>query len=309
MHCTITRVVYNQHVGLPTIRKIDLKKFLPHRELESHKGQNGRVLVIGGSKQYFGAPILAGLGALYSGSDLVYLLVPSINFDVSRNYYPDFIVRQYQGEYINKNTLIELRELLPKIDTVLIGPGITESPEIIECISIMLHEIETYQEQTPTIVLDAEAIGALAHIAHTLPLRNSLAKRIIITPNKHEFDLLIEEELPASAYEQAFLAQQYANNWGISMLVKSATDIIVCPGQQSILNDTGNPGMTVGGTGDVLAGVVASFMAQKCKPFDAACAAAYCLGVAGDLLEKSKGFNYSATDVALELPYVIKSFS
>ncbi len=303
----------------PVIRKADVKHMLPHRELVSHKGENGRVLVIGGSVDYFGAPILAALGALYSGCDLVRILVPKVNFDVTRSYYPDFIVHSYEGDYLNDSALTWVKELLPKIDTILIGPGISESPEIIETIKKIIVEAAEHGDKKITIVLDAEAIAGLASMVRAQGekagaldpepslLSNDVGARIVITPNLHEFRQMIVEDIPDETHARAELVQQYADNWGVTVLLKGVTDTVSTPRHQAILNETGNAGMTVGGSGDVLAGVVASLMAQHISNFSAAQVATYVLGTCGELLESSKDFSYTATDLALELPYVIKA--
>lgn len=276
------------------------------RKGESHKGENGRVLIIGGSRDYFGAPILSALGAMNSGSDLVYLLVPEVNFQVTRSYYPDLIVRSYEGEYLNTNAVEMVRELGAKVDCILIGPGVSESPEINQSISKIIEMVLTEFPRVK-LVLDAEAIAAISHIAHTLPLPANVGERIIITPNAHELKEMIPEEIPASIEGRVVLAQQYAQNWGVTVLLKGMVDIIAAKNGEYMLNETGNAGMTVGGTGDVLAGVTASFIAQHCGLVEAAEAAAFCVGASGDSLEKTKGFAYTATDVALELPYILRS--
>lgn len=83
------------------LRSGDIRKLYPRRASDSHKGMNGRLMIVGGSIDYYGAPLLSALGALYSGVDLVYLFVPECNFDVARSMYPDFIVRTFPGEYLD----------------------------------------------------------------------------------------------------------------------------------------------------------------------------------------------------------------
>lgn len=305
----------------PIVRKADVKHLLPHRDLVSHKGENGRVLVIGGSIDYFGAPILSALGALNSGCDIVRMLVPKVNFDVTRSYYPDFIVHCYEGNYLNDTALPWVQELLPKIDTILIGPGITESPEIIETIKKIIIHVAEHEHKNISLVLDAEAIAGLTAMINVKTddqqtakqqktlLPHDVGARITITPNLNEFRQMIVEPIPEATAARAELVQQYAENWGVTVLLKGVTDIIATPRNKTILNETGNAGMTVGGSGDVLAGVVASLMSQHANNFAAAQAASYILGTCGELLESSKAFSYTATDLALELPFVIKGLT
>ncbi|MBI5412820.1 NAD(P)H-hydrate dehydratase [Candidatus Peregrinibacteria bacterium] len=305
------------------IKKSDVVKNFPRRDPDSHKGQNGRVLVIGGSIHYFGAPILAGLGAFGCGADLVYLLVPECNFEVSRSYYPDFIVRKYAGNFINSRTMDVLPELLQKdaprqagrsnavaesrlglkIDCILIGPGVSEELESLRVITRIIEKAEC------PVVLDAEAIPAIAQFG--LPVPDADGKlpqpRFTITPNRAEMDEITEGALPEDPEEELRVVEDFAKKWNVNILLKKPRALIVSPDLPTRLNETGNAGMTVGGSGDVLAGVVASLIAQKLRPYEACQCAAYFLGAAGDNLYRQKGYAFTATDLALELPYTIHS--
>lgn len=286
-----------------TIKKSEVFKNFPRRDPDSHKGQNGRVLVIGGSIHYFGAPILAGLGAFGCGADLVYLLVPECNFEVSRSYYPDFIVRKYTGNFINSRTMDVLPELLQKVDCILIGPGVSEELESLRVITRIIEKA-----QCP-VVLDAEAIPAIAQFGLPVPdVDGKLPQpRFTITPNRTEMDEITEGALPDDPEEELRVIEDFAKKWNVNILLKKSRALIVSPDLPTRLNETGNAGMTVGGSGDVLAGVVASLIAQKLRPYEACQCAAYLLGAAGDNLYKQKGYAFTATDLALELPYTIHS--
>lgn len=283
------------------IKKSEVVKLFPRRDPNSHKGQNGRVLIIGGSLDYFGAPILAGLGAYGSGADLVYLLVPECNFDVTRSFYPDFIVRKYPGNYVNSRTLDAANELLAKVDCVLIGPGVSEDPESLRAITRIIQKTECQ------VVLDAEAISAIAQLGLPTESNESAAPRFTITPNRAEMDEITEGMLPHDSEEETNVVEDFAKKWNVTILLKKPQDIIVAPGQSTRLNQTGNAGMTVGGSGDVLSGFTASLIAQRLAPYEACICAAYLLGQAGENLFRQKGFNFIATDLALELPYTIHS--
>lgn len=268
---------------------------LPSRDPDSHKGENGRVLIIGGSIDYFGAPILAGLGSLYSGADLTSLLVPECNFDVSRSFYPDFIVRKYNGNVLNFRSFEPATELLGNVDAVLMGPGLSKDAEAIRSCEKFLQRIEL------PVVVDADALLSI-------PSAESKSHRpLIITPHLGEFNNLIEEEITKATPEEEIekLLQKYAKQWNAIILLKGVMDRIAAPNEEIYLNVTGNAGMTVGGTGDVLAGLVTSLIAQGLAPFTAACAAAFINGLAGESLFKQKGYAFSATDLALELPYTL----
>ncbi|MBI4995116.1 NAD(P)H-hydrate dehydratase [Candidatus Peregrinibacteria bacterium] len=275
------------------IKKSETAKLFPRRNPKSHKGDNGRVLIIGGSIDYFGAPILAGLGALNSGTDLVYLLVPECNFEVTRSFYPDFIVRKYPGNFINSRILDHIDEFLGKADAVLIGPGVSEESEIISTVARIVKKAKC------PVVLDAEAIPAIAQLG--------LMSGITITPHRGEMDEITEGALPEDFDSLVKTVEDFSKKWGVTILLKGHRDIIAAPDKPARVNETGNAGMTVGGSGDVLAGFTASLIAQHMQSYEACQCAAFLLGLTGDNLYKHKGYNFIATDLALELPYTIHS--
>lgn len=282
---------------IKAIKNSTVEKLLPRRNPDSHKGQNGRVLIVGGSLEYSGAPILAGLGALYSGADLVYLYVPECNFDSTRSMYPDFIVRKFPGECLMERHTEKIIELGKKCDSVLLGPGLGKNEASVEAVQTILKELHI-----PT-VLDAEAMLALKKFEQ-FPLQ----QRMVITPHQNEFQNLIDREVKVSENDpkSLVLLRSIAMDLHISVVVKGRIDYVASEEGQVETNNTGNAGMTVGGTGDVLAGVIASFMAQGLEGFDAARVGVYVTGKAGDLLAKQKGHCYSASDVAMTLPYAIR---
>ena len=283
---------------LKELKTSTMKKLLPQRKEDSHKGQNGRVLIVGGSVDYYGAPVLAGLGALYSGSDLVYLYVPECNFDAARSLYPDFVVRKFSGDYLGMEAVEEIVEFGKKrADSLLIGPGMTEQGvDAAQKIVEKLH--------LPT-VLDADAIDILKKI-EKFPLQ----QKLVVTPHMNEFRNLVDRDVVVKADDSKsiILLRSIAMDLHINVLLKGATDFVASEEGYVELNKTGNAGMTVGGTGDVLAGVVASFLARGLEGYDAARLAAYYVGRAGDLLKKEKGYQFSASDLALKLPYAIWDF-
>lgn len=282
------------------IKKSEVIKMFPRRDPFSHKGQNGRLLIIGGSIDYFGAPVLAGLGALNSGCDLVYLLVPECNFEVSRSFYPDLIVRKYVGNYVNTRTIDAATGLLPKVDCLLIGPGVSEDPESARVIARII------QKSNCPVVLDAEAIPAIAHLGLLSPeLKPVNLPSITITPNRAEMDEITQGILPEDPVEEERITEDFAKKWGVTILLKKPHAIIASPDYETRENHTGNAGMTVGGSGDVLSGFVSSLIARRTIPYDACICASFLLGTTGDALYKQKGYNFTATDLTLELPYTI----
>jgi NAD(P)H-hydrate epimerase len=265
------------------------------REDKSHKGDNGRVMVVAGCKDYVGAPILTGLGALYAGCDLVTLFVPESILDAARSYAPDFIVHGYKGDYFNSGAVERLLDFSKSQDACVIGPGLGVSVEIKTALNSILEDLKIPH------VIDADGLKQV----DTEVLKASNA---VITPHAMEFEKLIGVKIPETLDDRKKIVQKRSRELSTTILLKSSVDIISSPGGRLKLNETGNPGMTVGGTGDVLAGVVGSYISQGLNSFEAASCAAFVNGAAGDTLYQFKGFGYSASEVAKEIPYTVKRF-
>lgn len=280
------------------IKSSDIRKIYPRRDSMSHKGMNGKVMIVGGSIDYYGAPVLSGLGALYGGADLVYLFVPECNFDVSRSLYPDFIVRSFPGEYLDMKAVQPILDFSRKCDSILLGPGLGEREETFEALLSIVKNLDI-----PT-VLDSEAIQVFQKIKEV-----PLPQKVVITPHHNEFEKLTGKDIKISGSlsGKIVLLRTLATDLKINILLKGPQDLIASEEGEMLLNSTGNAGMTVGGSGDVLSGFVASLIAQGSSPFAASQAAVYLLCKAGDNLFKQKGYNYSASDLAFEIPYTVKS--
>ncbi len=269
-----------------------VKKYFPTRHEDSHKGDNGRVCIIGGSVDYYGAPIFSGLGAVYSGADLVYIFVPESNFDCSRSFYPDFIIRKFEGDYLSEKNLDKIVELANTCHCVLIGPGISANETALKSARKLIPKIKV------SCIIDADALKIVNMI--------KLPYQTLLTPHQGEFEKLIGHDFPGDLTDRINLIKKASENFGCQILVKGAVDIISKPDGQYIINKTGNAGMTVGGSGDLLAGMIAGVSAQGATLFEAASIATFCLGVSADHLFAQKGYAYSATDIALEIPYAIQ---
>lgn len=282
---------------LKTIKKSQVRSLMPRRGADSHKGQNGRVMIVGGSVDYYGAPLLSAMGALYSGADLVHIYVPECNFDAARSLYPDFIVHKYEGEFLTPRQVGKVMDIArEKCDAILIGPGLGKRESTMDAVSEIVQNLHV-----PT-VLDAEAMGVLKKIE-----KFPLSQPVVITPHRNEFQHLVDRDIQVKADDpkSVILLRSISMDLHINVLLKGKKDFVSSHEGFVEVNETGNAGMTVGGTGDVLAGVVASFVSRGMEAYDAARCAAYYAGHAGDLLFKKKGYNYSASDLALALPYAI----
>lgn len=270
--------------------------FWPLRESDSYKGENGRIIVIGGSDGFTGAPVLSGMSALRAGVDTLRIAVPETIRDIVAGYAEDFIVLKVKGNKLTTKGFNRFRDLLVnRHDVVAIGMGLSNHPE---CIKFVI-ELFEYIKGRIRIVLDADAIRAFRGRLELL--QDSGA---IITPHRAELRMMLDEQIPENPKELIKFLEKTASRLGIVILLKGKIDIIT-NGKRTFLNSTGHPGMTVGGTGDVLAGLVG---AANCFIEDSVIAtaiAANVMGRAGEYAAKKYGNSLLASDVIHEIPKVI----
>ncbi len=254
------------------------------RNPNSHKGDNGRVLVIGGNATFHGAPILSALAAEHTGADLVHLALPPEHAGVARTYGLNLIVHPFEKDHLIPGDVKGLLKLAEGMDAVVIGPGLGTEEKTKEAIKTLLKSLTV-----PTVV-DADAL--LYSI--TFPTR------CVLTPHRGEFkELTGDEATPENV-------QKWAKALNAVILCKAPKDMIA-DADHMALNDTGNALMTVGGTGDGLAGVVASLIAQKMSLFDACRLAARLWGKIGDDLSKIQG-SLRAMDLIYALPSALLEY-
>ncbi len=279
------------------IKSSSVVKMLKNRDPHSHKGMNGRVLVIGGSQDYYAPPLLAGLGALRAGADIASIYVPECNFDCSRSLSANFIVRSYPGENLRERYVDQIVEYGKKFGSVVLGPGLKKDEKT------LLAALEIVKKLNLPMVLDAAAISVIKKIQ-----KFPLSQAIVVTPHSNEFKNLVDREINVREdnAKSIVLLRSLSMDLHINVLLKGPVDYIASSDGVVDKNTTGNAGMTVGGTGDVLAGVVGAFLAQGYEAFDAARLAAYYVGKSGDMLKKKKGFGYLASEVADGLAEVLR---
>ena len=280
------------------INKSQIK--LPKRGKGSHKGDNGLVLVVGGSKDYVGALTLAGLAALRSGADLVKVVAPEKVAWAINAYSPDLITVKLKTTYFNLSHFNIIKESMEKFDVLLIGNGVGLKKDTINFCKKTIKNIKKLK------VIDADAIKSIS-------MRD--AENSIITPHSKELEhFLINSKIIKSIIKNINnekniqkksqlikkTTQKFLNKNNI-ILLKGKIDIIISK-DKIFYNKTGNAGMTKGGTGDVLAGLCAGFLAQSKDLMQSAINAAYFNGLIGDiLLKKKKGFTYLASDMVEEI--------
>jgi NAD(P)H-hydrate epimerase len=267
----------------------------PVPKATSHKGENGRLLVIAGGP-YTGAPALVAFGAMGIGIDLVHVATPALAATVVASYSPTFIVHPLVGHRLLREDLRQVLELASRADAVAIGPGLGDVEGTLEAIREIVRSL-----RLPTVI-DADAIKAVAADPKVLA-----GKRTVLTPHAREFKDLTGKVLPEAPEERAGIVRESAKALGATILLKGHVDI-VSDGANVKFNYTGNPGMTTGGTGDVLCGVTAGLIAKGMAPYDAARLAAFTNGAAGDLAFEEKSYGLTSLDVANHLGRVLAKY-
>ena len=268
---------------------------VPPRRRDAHKGMNGTVCVVGGSRLYHGAPFLCATGAMRVGVDLVYVAVPAQIAGPVRSMSPDFIVVPLPDSKLTRGNASKLLAWVHGVDVFAVGPGLgAQKPESVA------QALNQMKGDGRSLVVDADALRE-----QSIPSIRGTGS--VVTPHAKEFERLFGVTLPEGRDARAEVVAAQAKKGGVTVLLKGPTDI-VSDGDRVAFNETHSPAMTVGGTGDVLTGVTAGLLAKKVPPFEAACAAAYVNGAAGVAAAKRLGLHITASDVANEIANAMKTF-
>ena len=285
---------------LSKVVKKDVNAVVPVRKPESHKGDFGRLLIVGGGSRYVGAPALVGLAALRSGVDLAVIAAPERTAWTINSFSPDLITIKLPCSDLEPSVLPEISSEFELSTAVVVGPGLGSLAKTRDAVVELAHALKEKNPKLPAI-FDADALKALAS-------EHGLIKGMpwVMTPHAGEFKILTGSNLPPDLNGRIVQVELSAEKLGCVILLKGHVDIIASPAGDVKLNYTGNPGMTVGGTGDVLSGIVGAFLAQGTEPFKAAAAGAWVCGRAGDLCLRERGYEFVASDVIDKLPEVFK---
>ncbi len=263
----------------------DLKRI--HRDPESHKGDHGEILIIGGGP-FAGAPALAAQAALRAGVDLVRVACPAGVSHEIQGYSENLIVRRFDAHILAPEHVNQLRELAAGHDAIVVGPGLGDDEATLDAVQAILSGHEG------RAVVDADALQIVPDL--------STDATLVCTP--HQGELIQMGGQTADDWRaRRELVESFAADLGQTLVVKGAYDI-VSDGDTTRVNRTGNPGMTVGGTGDVLAGVTGALLATQ-APIHAGSMGTYITGEAGDIVHGDRGDGLVATDVIDAIPTVI----
>lgn len=257
---------------------------MPKRKRTARKGDFGTVLIIGGSTDFAGAPILAATAAksvLRAGADIAKLAAPARVAWAANAISPDIITKKYKGDYFMEKHVKDIIREAEKADVIQIGCGIGRKKETERFVKKVVKKLTSLKK---FMVIDADALKAI---------RIQDVDHSILTPHKTEFRILLKN----SRLNEKNFRKKLDNN---IILLKGPIDMIISK-DKTAYNRTGNPVMTKGGTGDVLAGLCAGFLAQTKDLFRSACMAAYLNGKVGDYLLKKKGRTFIASDIVENL--------
>jgi hydroxyethylthiazole kinase-like uncharacterized protein yjeF len=289
------------------VTKDILKKIYKPRPPEAHKYDYGLLLVIGGSQFYSGSPALSSLAAFRAGVDMVYTIAPRRAADIIASFSPNLACYPLEGERLNEKHLSTLLEMTKSAEAVsegktavVIGGGMGRSPEVQKTIIEYLSKIKV------KAVIDADAIHAVAQMPQILE-----SKPFLITCHAFEFLVLTGKKVhPFNIEERLKLVVEEAKRLKTTIILKGHKDIIASYNENEVaIVECGNPLMTVGGTGDTLAGIAGAILSRGEDCFTAGCASLYINGKAGELAAKKFGESMTATDLIEEIPQVIKSTS
>lgn len=280
---------------IKSLQHSDVQNLLPDRDSWGHKGTYGKVLLLCGSRGYTGAAFLAAMGALRSGAGLVFLGVPECIYEIEAvklNEAVVFPLPDRDGK-LSVDAIPLVLDRLPQMDAVLIGCGLGQSEEVRKVVETVL------ENAVCPVVVDADGINVLSRHKDILRGRKYAT---IITPHDGEFvrfgGILGENRMEAAA--------NAARDWNSIVLLKGH-ETCITDGISHYLNRTGNPGMAVGGSGDLLSGMIVSLLGQGIAPLEATACAAFLHGAAGDLCADEMGqYAMLPTDMLSTLPRLLK---
>ncbi len=290
-------------IGLPREAEIyagpgDLRARIPKRPRTAHKGQGGRVVVIGGSVYYVGAPLLSAWSASRVGVDLVYLVAPRETAFTASSKCSTIIPRPFSSTILTLNDLDTIVEIAEKAHSLVVGPGLGLSEETVNAVARLLKLLEG-----KPVVIDADALKIVARKGL------KLWPEAVLTPHRGEAALLLGAEKIGDPMEAA---KAIASKYNCTVLLKGPEDYICDSSGNCRINRSGVPAMAVGGTGDILSGALAGIIARRTSKglppdtLNSAAAAAFLVGRAGELAYEARGESMIAGDLLETIPHVFK---
>ena len=277
----------------------DCSKHIKPRKKNTHKGSYGKVGIVAGSFGMTGSVCMSSQSAMRSGSGLVYTIVPNSISDIVCIKLTECVIRGIGEDNVGFFSINDIPQIMKSIedcDCIVLGPGIGTNEETKKAVDYILLNYEK------PIVLDADGLNCISdHVS----IFNNRKEPTVITPHPKEFERLLKNS-DIRFKDRTSTAIEFSNEYNVTTLLKGYNTVIADKNKKFYINPTGNPGMATAGSGDVLAGIIASFIGQGINPYDATCCAAFIHGLAGDLASEDKGeYGLIATDIIEKIPYAI----
>lgn len=287
------------------VKKEILKKIFKKRPKDSKKYDFGYLIIIGGSHLYSGSPALVAFSALRTGADLTLVIAPRRAADIVASFSPDLIAYPLECHDLSPKdipTILALIKSAQKVShqktALVVGGGLGRDSDTQEMVRQLLSQINI------PVVVDADAIWAISQKKEEFA-----KKKFVLTPHQYEFFVLSGKDISKlTLQDKAKEVQKLAQEFSWTILLKGNVDII-SDGKEVFFNKTGTPAMTVGGTGDTLAGICGALLSQGFDPLLSALASAYINGKAGELATKEFGVGMTASDLLKFIPKVIKNLT
>jgi len=285
------------------IRKEEVHGMLPPIARDTYKHRRGKVLLCAGSAGMTGAAILAAQGASRSGAGLVVAAIPASLNPILETQLTEVLtlpVDESEQQTFSADSLVQVKERLEWCDVVALGPGLSDDPEAL-AFSIRLLR----QSKNKRVIIDADGL-------HALPQNMELLEQleeVVLTPHYGEFAQLAGTSIAAVRENPIEAARQFVRQHAVTLVLKGAPSIVVAKDLTTAVNSSGNPALASGGSGDVLTGMIAAFLAQGMPAYEAACSAVFLHGTAADLGRMDLGIRgFVASDLIEYLPRVLKEY-
>lgn len=277
-----------------------LRRVVQPRLIDSHKGNNGVVGVVGGSRIFHGAPFFASMASLRTGADLAYLAVPKLIATSIRALAPELIVFPLADAKLTRGAADALLKWLPKVDSLVLGPGFGRQ------------NLDGAKKVVSQICLERKVRVSLDSEAQNKELFSLIkGKDCVTTPHPGEFKRIFQVEAGETLAQKVASVRAKSSEFGLTIVLKG-NETVISDGETVYVNRTGSPAMTCGGIGDTLSGVIGAFLASTAgkdvKSLEIAAAASYVVGMAGSRAAEEKGFHIVASDIIGQIPFVLKPF-
>lgn len=295
------QIIEKMDLNVHLITKEMVRNILPLRKKDTHKGIYGKICMIAGSVGMAGAAVLVSRSALVSGAGLLKIAVPKAINDILQQKVPEAItvpLEESEKGFIHSEEAEKLISVMEKSDVIAIGPGSGQSKQFHEIFNTVV------EHAVQPVVMDADALNILSKDVGML---NRLKGQVVMSPHIAEMSRLTGKDIEYIAQHRIEIASEFSQKWNCTVVLKGARTVVSDGKGKIFINQTGNPGMATAGSGDVLTGLIAGLIAQGIAPVDAAIAAVYIHGYAGDRAAKRLGeYGLLAGDISAEIPLALK---